>query len=41
MIGWAECTAVERSLEVIRGAWQFRHKRVPAKAPFEDRKSVV
>ncbi len=36
MIDWAECTAVERSPEVVSGAWRFRGTRVPVKALFEN-----
>jgi uncharacterized protein (DUF433 family) len=36
MIDWAECTAVERSPDVVSGAWRFRGTRVPVRALSEN-----
>ena len=36
MLDWSQCTAVERSVEKVSGAWVFRDTRVPVKALFEN-----
>ncbi len=36
MLDWSECTSVERSPDVVSGAWVFRGTRVPVKALFEN-----
>jgi uncharacterized protein (DUF433 family) len=36
MIDWSSCTAVERDLERVSGAWVFRGTRVPVVALFEN-----
>lgn len=36
MIDGADCTAVERSPDIVSGAWRFRGTRVPVKALFEN-----
>ena len=36
MLDWSACPAVERSPEVVSGAWVFRGTRVPVKALFEN-----
>jgi uncharacterized protein (DUF433 family) len=36
MIDWSSCTAVERDLERVSGAWVFRGTRVPVAALFEN-----
>lgn len=36
MLDWSSCTAVERSPDVVSGAWVFRGTRVPVKALFEN-----
>lgn len=36
MIDWADCTAVERSPDIVSGAWRFRGTRVAVKALFEN-----
>ena len=36
MFDWSACPAVERSPEVVSGAWVFRGTRVPVKALFEN-----
>ncbi len=36
MIDWSTCSAVERSPEVVSGAWVFRGTRVPVAALFEN-----
>lgn len=36
MIDWSTCPAVERSPEVVSGAWVFRGTRVPVAALFEN-----
>lgn len=35
-LGWAGCTAVERDLQRLSGAWVFRGTRVPVAALFEN-----
>jgi uncharacterized protein (DUF433 family) len=34
MLDWTTCTAVERHLEKVSGAWLFRGTRVPVSALF-------
>jgi len=36
MLDWSACPVVERSPEVVSGAWVFRGTRVPVKALFEN-----
>ncbi len=36
MIDWSTCTAVERDLARVSGAWVFRGTRVPVAALFEN-----
>lgn len=36
MLTWDRCTAVERSPEVVSGAWVFKGTRVSVKALFEN-----
>ena len=36
---WSSCVAVERSLEVVSGAWVFKGTRVPVVALFENLES--
>lgn len=36
MRDWSQCTAVERRLDTVSGAWLFRGTRVPVKALFEN-----
>jgi Uncharacterized conserved protein len=36
MIDWSSCTAVERNLERLGGAWVFAGTRVPVAALFEN-----
>ncbi len=36
MIDWSSCTAVERDVERVSGAWVFRDTRVPVAALFEN-----
>ena len=39
MLDWSTCSAVDRSPEVMSGAWVFRGTRVPVKALFENLES--
>jgi len=39
MIDWSTCTAVERSLEKVSGAWLFVGTRVPVRSLFENLES--
>ena len=36
MIDWTRCAALERSPEIIGGAWRFRATRLPLRALFEN-----
>jgi len=36
MIDWSECSAVERNVDRVSGAWVFRGTRVPVRALFEN-----
>jgi uncharacterized protein (DUF433 family) len=36
MLDWSTCPAVERSPDVVSGAWVFRGTRVPVSALFEN-----
>jgi uncharacterized protein (DUF433 family) len=36
MLDWSRCSAVERTLSKVGGAWVFRGTRVPVKALFEN-----
>src|SRR2546430_14139965 len=36
MLDWTQCPAVERSPEIVSGAWVFRGTRVPVRALFEN-----
>ncbi|MCE0521306.1 MAG: DUF433 domain-containing protein [Methylacidiphilales bacterium] len=36
MLDWKQCTEVERSPDVVSGAWVFKGTRVPVKALFEN-----
>lgn len=39
MLDWSSCLAVERSPEVVSGAWVFRGTRIPVSALFENLES--
>jgi uncharacterized protein (DUF433 family) len=39
MLDWSQCPAVERSADLVSGAWVFRGTRVPVKALFENLES--
>ena len=41
MIDWSSCSAVERDLERVNGAWLLRGTRVPVAALFENLKDGV
>jgi len=36
MIDWSSCSAVERDVDRVGGAWVFRGTRVPVSALFEN-----
>lgn len=36
MLDWSQCPAVERSPEVVSGAWVFKGTRIPVRALFEN-----
>jgi len=36
MVDWSTCTAVERDIAKVSGAWVFRGTRVPVSALFEN-----
>jgi uncharacterized protein (DUF433 family) len=36
MLDWGDCQQVERSQEMLSGAWVFRNTRVPVRALFEN-----
>lgn len=36
MIDWSSCPAVERSPQIVSGAWVFRGTRVPVAALFQN-----
>jgi uncharacterized protein (DUF433 family) len=36
MLDWSQCTAVERCLEKVSGAWLFKGTRVPVMALFQN-----
>jgi len=36
MLDWSQCPVVERSPEMVSGAWLFKGTRVPVKALFEN-----
>ncbi|MBE7522111.1 MAG: DUF433 domain-containing protein [Burkholderiales bacterium] len=36
MIDWSSCSAVERDVDRVSGAWVFRGTRVPVSALFEN-----
>ncbi len=36
MLDWTKCSEVERSAEMVSGAWVFRGSRVPVTALFEN-----
>ena len=36
MIGWSQCTAVERIPGKVSGAWLFRNTRIPVTALLEN-----
>jgi uncharacterized protein (DUF433 family) len=36
MLDWSSCKAVERSPDVVSGAWVFRGTRIPVSALFEN-----
>ena len=36
MLDWSSCTEVERSKDVLSGAWVFRGTRIPVRALFEN-----
>lgn len=36
MIDWQQCSAVERKLDKLGGAWVFKGTRVPVRALFEN-----
>ena len=39
MLDWVDCQEVERSDEIVSGAWVFRGTRVPVRALFENLES--
>jgi len=39
MLDWSSCPAVERSPEIMNGAWVFRGTRIPVSALFENLES--
>jgi uncharacterized protein (DUF433 family) len=41
MLDWNRCQDVERSADVLGGAWVFRNTRVPAAALFENIESAA
>ncbi len=36
MLDWSHCSAVERAVDKMSGAWVFRGTRVPVKSLFEN-----
>jgi uncharacterized protein (DUF433 family) len=36
MLDWKDCSAVERSLDRVSGAWVFKGTRIPVRALFEN-----
>ena len=36
LLDWSDCSAVERDLERVSGAWLFRETRVPVAALFQN-----
>lgn len=36
MLDWSQCSAVERTVGKVSGAWLFKGTRVPVKALFEN-----
>ncbi len=36
MLDWSSCSAVERDLQKVSGAWMFKGSRVPVRALFEN-----
>jgi uncharacterized protein (DUF433 family) len=36
MLDWSSCAAVERSPEIVSGAWVFQGTRIPVSALFEN-----
>jgi uncharacterized protein (DUF433 family) len=39
MLDWSQCPAVERSPDLVSGAWVFRGTRIPVQALFENLES--
>ena len=39
MLDWSSCPVVERSPEIMSGAWVFRGTRIPVSALFENLES--
>jgi uncharacterized protein (DUF433 family) len=39
MLDWDDCASVERTEEMVSGAWVFRGTRVPVRALFESLES--
>ena len=36
MLDWSSCSAVERDIQKVSGAWVFKGSRVPVRALFEN-----